>query len=171
MKFITTRMHSSRMRTGRTLTVFRCLVLGRGEIKKSKKNSTPKKLGGAPLTTPPQSPDPLKNWRTPQKNWRPPKKLETPWDQIPPGLTCKACWDTPSPGTDLQGMLGYPPGTDLQGMLGHPPPCGQTHACENITLAKTSFRPVNMEIKHWLIPKWTECFLCFLYAKAYPEIT
>ena len=24
----------------------------------------------------------------------------------------------------------------------HPPPCGQTHACENITLAKTSFRPV-----------------------------
>ena len=24
----------------------------------------------------------------------------------------------------------------------HHPPCGQTHACENITLAKTSFRPV-----------------------------
>ena len=30
----------------------------------------------------------------------------------PPGLTCKACWDThhpPQPGTDLQGMLGYLP--------------------------------------------------------------
>ena len=27
---------------------------------------------------------------------------------------------------------------------GTPPPCGQTHACENITLAKTSFRPVKI---------------------------
>ena len=32
----------------------------------------------------------------------------------------------------------------------NPPPCGQTHACENITLAKTSFRPVIKQIKYLL---------------------
>ena len=79
-------MHSSRMRTGRTLTVFR-------------------KIG-----------DP------PEKLETPPEKLETPRKLQPP------------------------PGTDLQGMLGYPPPPRQTHACENITLAKTSFRPVIMPV-------------------------
>ena len=43
-----TRMHSSRMRTGRTLTVFRC--------------RPPRKFGGTP----------------PPKIWRPPENLETP---------------------------------------------------------------------------------------------
>ena len=55
-----TRMHSSRMRTGQTLTVFQL--------------ETPKKLENPP-----------KNWRPPEKigdplkNWRPPKKIgDTP---------------------------------------------------------------------------------------------
>ena len=67
-----TRMHSSRMRTGRTLTVFRCL-----ETPSSEKLETP-----------------LKNWRTPPVN-------------------------------------------------------RMTDACENITLAKTSFRLV-MIVKEWI---------------------
>ena len=72
-------MHSSRMRTGRMLTVFR--------------------------------------WRTPppRKFQTPPRKFQTPLQKIshPPG-----------PGR-------YPTPVDRM-----------THACENITLAKTSFRPV-----------------------------
>ena len=51
-----TRMHSSRMRTDRTLTVFRCLV----------QPPPPRKIG-----------DPLKNWRLPEK-------LETPRTRPPP---------------------------------------------------------------------------------------
>ena len=133
-------MHSSRMRTGRTLTVFRCLVPG-GCIPKESRNQKkfpPPKNWGVPLNPP----------QPPPQNWRPPEKLETP---LGPDQT---------PGTDLQGMLGYPPGTDLQGMLGYPPrltckacwdtqppPVGRmTHACENITLAKTSFRPVKIAL-------------------------
>ena len=121
MKKIITRMHSSRMRTGRTLTVFRCLVPeGGGRVypqrkQKSKKNSPPKKIGGSPLSPPatPLNHTPLNHTplsTTPLKNWRkPPEKLETP-QKIgdPPGLTCKACWDTHPPGTDLQG---HPPTT------------------------------------------------------------
>ena len=79
-------MHSSRMRTGRTLTVFRW-------------RSPPENLE-----------DPPKNWRTPQKfGGTPPEKLETSlknWRPLPVNRI--------------------------------------THACENITLAKTSFRPVKM---------------------------
>ena len=103
------------MRTGRTLTVFRCLVRGGGGISPKKaeiKKKSPPKIGGPlnPPSLPPQKLEtPPKNWRPlPPKNWRlTPKNWRTP-----PGLTCKACWDTP-------------PGTDLQGMLGYPPPCGQ----------------------------------------------
>ena len=68
-----TRMHFSRMRTGRTLTVFRCLVPGGGCIPKESRNQKkipPQKIGGSPLT-PPQIEDP-------------PEKLEPPWDQTPP---------------------------------------------------------------------------------------
>ena len=48
-----TRMHSSRMRSGRTLTVFQCLVLGGVSPKKAeiKKKFPPKKLG-VPLKPP-----------------------------------------------------------------------------------------------------------------------
>ena len=74
-----TRMHSSRMRTSRTLTVF---------------------------------------WRPP------PEKLEPHY---------------PPP------KIGDPPGARPDS----PPPVDRyTHACENITLAKTSFRPVNMFYCH-----------------------
>ena len=80
-------MHSSRMRTGRTLTVFQL-------------ETPPEKL---------ESTHPLKNWRTPRKiGDHPPRKIGD-----------------------------HPPGPDH-------PPCGETHACKNITLAKTSFRPVKM---------------------------
>ena len=64
-----TRMHSSRMRTGRTLTVFRCLVPGGGGgwvYPQRKWKSPPEKL-----ETP-------KKLETPPKNWRP------PWDQTRP---------------------------------------------------------------------------------------
>ena len=51
-----TRMHSSRMRSGRTLTVFQCLVRGGGGVspKKAeiKKKFPPKKIGGSPLNPP-----------------------------------------------------------------------------------------------------------------------
>ena len=50
-----TRMHSSRMRTGRTLTVFWCLVQGGGipkESRNQKKNSKKKKNWGYPLNPP-----------------------------------------------------------------------------------------------------------------------
>ena len=64
----TTRMHSSRMRTGRALTVSGGGVgasqknfLGGGELKKKGK-----KIG-----------DPPETLETPPKNWRPPEKLET----------------------------------------------------------------------------------------------
>ena len=67
-----TRMHSSRMRTGRTLTVFQ--------------------------------------WRTPTKKYPPPEKISPPKKNTPPPLWTE--W--------------------------------MTDACENITLAKTSFRPVKM---------------------------
>ena len=60
-----------------------------------------------------------KKLETPEKLEAPPEKLETPKKLETPqkigaplGLTFKACWDTHPPGTDLQGMLGYP----------HPPP-------------------------------------------------
>ena len=88
-------MHSSRMRTGRTLTVFRYLAPGGVSPKKAE---IKKKI-------PPLTPSP-------------PRKIgDTPHrDQTPP------------------------PGTRHH----HPPPPVNriTHACENITLAKTSFRPV-----------------------------
>ena len=98
---------------------------------KSKKNSpSQKKLGGPPLTTPLNPPltppqPPPENWRppkigdTPPKNWRhpPPKNWRHPRDWlarhagIPPQdwPARHAGIPTPSPGTDLQGMLGYPP--------------------------------------------------------------
>ena len=76
-----TRMHSSRMRTGRTLTVFRL------------ETPLPEKIGDPP------------------KNWRPPRKIV----------------DTPG--------------------IRPPPPVDRiTDACKNITLAKTSFRPVIREM-------------------------
>ena len=88
-------MHSSRMRTGRTLTVFRW-------------RTPPRKFGGTP---------------------HPPENLEEPPPKIPPPKIWSA-----SPrkfGADT------PPA---------PPPVDRmTHASENITLAKTSFRPVNIQ--------------------------
>ena len=80
-------MHSSRMRTSRTLTVFRRPPPGKLE--------TPRKIGDHPST----------------------QKLETTSPR----------------------KIGDPPGPD-------PPVNRMTDACENITLAKTSFRPVKMII-------------------------
>ena len=143
-----TRMHSSRMRTGRTFTVVRCLVPGGGGFSKESRNPKkisppPKKIGGSPFNPPSAPPaeklEPAKIGDPP--NWRPPDKLETPLiNWRPPG--------TRPPGTDLQGMLGYPPPrTDLQGMLGYPiPPLNRmTDRCKNITLPQTSFRPVTTD--------------------------
>ena len=100
-----TRMHSSRMRTGRTLTVFR--------------------------------------WRTPP----PPKKIPPPKD-TPPQNT------PPPPPEKLEQNLEHPP-PKIRAISGaHPPPLWtewMTDACENITLAKTSFRPVTiLSLKYFL---------------------
>ena len=80
------------------------------------------------------------------------RKLETPpenleqapppkiWSRHPPR---KFRAGTPPPkfgaGTPPPENLEQAPPPNLEQA---PPPCGQTHACENITLAKTSFRPV-----------------------------
>ena len=122
------------MRTGRTLTIFRCLVPGgvypqrKQKSKKIPCKSPPykKKIGDPPekLETPWKIGDPSWKIGDPPKNWSPPL-----------GLTCKACWDNHPPGTDRQGMLGFPPWTEWM-----------TDRCKNITLAKTSFRPVKSSI-------------------------
>ena len=122
-----TRMHSSRMLTGRSLTICLTLLLGgRGIPKESrnqknfpppKKLETPQKIGGPPknwwpppekletprkIGPPKKLENPLKNWRHPPRIiGDPPEKLETPRN-----------WRTP-PVPDLQGMLGYPPPTPL----------------------------------------------------------
>ena len=177
-------LHSSRMRTGRTLTVFRCPVRGGGVYpqrkQKSKKNSPPK-IGGPPLTTslnPPEKLDPPENWRPPRKLGY--KHTHPPTHPPTPGLTCKACWDTHPPcgqtdtcetrmhssrmhtGRTLTVFrkletpspkiwsrhppqkfgAGTPPNLEQA-----PPPVNRiTHTCKNITLAKTSFRPVNITL-------------------------
>ena len=91
-------MHSSRMRTGRALTVSGGVVHPRrnfgGKNLKKKNLETPKKL-----ETPEKFGDPPKNLedppeklQTPPKNWSPPKKnLETPRDQTPPCGQTDAC--------------------------------------------------------------------------------
>ena len=78
-------MHSSRMRTGRALTISGCIpeeFLGGKKLKKKEKNfwrppknlETPWKIGD-----PPKIWRPPKNLETPPQNWRPPtEKLETP---------------------------------------------------------------------------------------------
>ena len=84
------------MRTGRTLTVFRC------------RRPPPQKKIGAP-----------------------PEKLEEP--------PLRKIGDPPGPDPPSRDQTFPPPGPDLS------PPHGQTDACENITFAKTSFRPVNID--------------------------
>ena len=60
-----------------------------------------------------------------------------------------ACWDTP-PRDLLQGMLAYL----LQCMLGYTPPVNRiTHTCKNITLATTLLRPVT--IQFYTYPSFT----------------
>ena len=133
-------MHSSRVRTGRTLTVFRCLVPGGGCI--PKKAEIKKKF---PLNPPP-------NWSPPSKNWRPlekletPKKLETPENlETPEKLqTPQKIADPPKFGTPRK--IADPPTENLETPRDWttPPLWTEflTHVCENITLAKPSFRPV-----------------------------
>ena len=71
------------------------------------------------LEEPPQKKTPPKNLEEPPQKETPPENLENPPLKI---------WRNPP--RKFGGTL--------------PPPCGQTHACENITLAKTSFRPVKI---------------------------
>ena len=94
-------MHSSRMHTGRTLTVFRW--------------RTPPEN----LEEPPQKIPPPKIWRNPHPPTPPkipPQIWRNPPQKIPPQIRAKS---------------------------GAPPPVNRiTDTCKNITLAKTSFRPV-----------------------------
>ena len=102
--------------------------------KQKSKKIAPPKIGGSPLN-PPSTPCPPSTTHPPKKNWRPPRTdlqgmLRYP--PLPPGLTCKACWDTHP----------TPPGLTCKACWDTHPPSPvdrMTHACENITLAKTSF--------------------------------
>ena len=75
-----------------------------------------------------------------------PRPQSDPWSS-PLGVcleTCKACWDTPPPPGDLQGMLGYHLqgmlGYHLQGMMGYHPPVNRiTDTCKNIKLPQLRF--------------------------------
>ena len=96
----------------------------------------PRKFGGTPKKHPPQkfggtpqkkTPTPPKIWRNPKKD-TPPKKTPQKFGGTPPKKTPPKIWRNPPKKTPLD----------------QTPPCGQTHACENITLAKPSFRPVKM---------------------------
>ena len=92
-----TRMHSSRMRTGRTLTVFRW------------RNPPPKIWKNPPKKD------------TPPKIWRNPPKIRATSGAHPPKIRAKSG--------------------------AHSPPVNRmTDRCKNITLAKTSFRPVNINL-------------------------
>ena len=106
------------MRTGRTLTVFRWRPRPKNLENPPEKLETPQKFGDPPGTRPdPPHPENLEEPPLP-KNWRPPWKFGDPPGPDPP-----------------RKFGGTPPGT-------RPPPVDRmTHACENITLAKTSFRP------------------------------
>ena len=130
-----TRMHSSRMRTGRTLTVFRKLETTPPKI--WSRHSPPQKCGA---DTPPRK---FGADTTPAKIWsrHPPRKFGA---GTPPKI-----WSRPTPPGNLEQApppdnleQAPPPPPTPENLEQAPPPCGQTHACENITLAKTSFRPV-----------------------------
>ena len=103
-------MHSSRMHTGRSLTI--CLTLLRRGGVSPKKAEIQKK-------SPPQ------NWGSPLPPLPPQPPLPTPLTPLTHPLPTHPRTRPPSR-TDLQGMQGYPPGTDLQGMLGYPPTSPRT---------------------------------------------
>ena len=98
-KILYTRMHSSRMRTGRTLTVFRSLLFRGGGV----------------------------------------------WSRGVSGLGWHTCLVQ---GGGVPAWSGGVPAWSEGGCLVRysplPPVDRMTHACENITLAKTSFRPVKI---------------------------
>ena len=102
------------MRTSRTLTVFRWRTPPEN-LEDPPKKYPPRKFGGTPKKYPP--PESLEE--PPQKNTPPENLEEPPQKNTPPKFG------------------GTPPKI--------PPPVNRmTDRCKNITLAKTSFRPVNM---------------------------
>ena len=121
-------MHSSRLRTGRTLTVF----WGEGGIPKESRNQKKNWRPPEKLETPRDRTTPSKKLETPPKNWRPPEKLETP-----PGPDPPPPWDWLA--------------RHARHYRKHTPPVNRmTNRCKNITLAKTSFRPVTIYRRTWL---------------------
>ena len=124
-----TRMHSSRMRTGRTLTVFRWRTLPPKNLEECPpKKRHPPKFGG----TPPKKRHPPKIWRNPPKIWRnpltqkrpPPRKFGGPPKKDPPPpknldepLPKK---DTPPP-ENLEEPPKKTPPEKLEQNLEHPP--------------------------------------------------
>ena len=108
-------MHSSRMRTGRTVTVFRKL-------------------------------------EPPPKIWsrHPPEKIPPPkiWSRHPPrkiGAGTPKNWSRHPPKLEQAPPRKIGAGTPPEKLEQAPPPVNRiTDTCKNITLAKTSFRPVTM---------------------------
>ena len=94
-------MHSSRMHTA-------CSSSCRGDLPQCMLGHTPPGCGpGTPPGCGPGDPH-VWAWRPPQVwAWRPPWP-DPSTSPLGVGLeTCKACWDTTTPGDLLQGMLGY----------------------------------------------------------------
>ena len=107
-------MHSSRMRTGRTLTVFRWRTppkIWRNPPKKT----PPKKFGATP---PKKDTSPPKIWRNPPKK-RPPLKI---WRNPPKKRPPQKFGGTPK----IRAKSGAPPQKKLEQNLEHPPVDRQT---------------------------------------------
>ena len=105
--YLLTRMHSSRMRTGRTLTVFRW--------NPPKKDTPPENLEEPP--SPPKKDTPQK--KTPPKNLEePPKKRRPPkiWEEPPPKDPPPKIWRNPPP------KIWRNPPEKLEQNLEHTPP-------------------------------------------------
>ena len=79
-----------------------------------------------------------------------------PWGDLPGlGGVCQ-----------VPGGYGIPACTEADTL----PPCGQTHTCKNITLAKTSFRPVKM-VQSGRYASYWNAFLLNAYYFYKPSLT
>ena len=135
-------MHSSRMRTGRSLTV--CWAVLPGGVSASvhagihpppQEQTTPQSRHPGEQTPPGADTPPL-GADTPPGQTHPPRSRHPP-EQTPPWIRHPPPQQTPlPPGADIPPEQTHPPGADT------PPVNRMTGTSKNITLATTSLRPV-----------------------------
>ena len=130
-----TRMHSSRMRTGRMLTVF-WWSPPLENFRPPENFRHPPKISDTPQNFRP----PLRKFQTPENFRHPPKISDTPLKiQTPQKI------QTPPKISDPPENCRQP----LPENLETPHVNRMTDRCKNITLAKTSFRPVKIHHSGW----------------------